>query len=777
MLACSATFGHPNCDAGMDLATEQRAWVRHCAALRAWEDEDGIVCIPSVRGEPTAAERLLQLLAAAFGDAWNDGVLARLLAEADSPSFEDWLRNRFFEQHCKLFHHRPFVWHIWDGRKRDGFHALVNYHKLAEDGGKGRRLLESLTYSYLGDWISRQQDGMKRGEGGAEDRLAAALELQKRLVAILNGERPCDVFIRWKAIAEQPIDWKPDINDGVRLNIRPFMSRDILGGKIGAGILRSKPNIHWRKDRGKEAEALGHQKQFPWFWNSDKFTGERVNERAPYDRRKTRSPRRGERLIMQEQHYTYAQFWKCALQVNPHSYSANYRGQDHGLDESTYAEALRDVCLEEDIRVVGLADHGSVEESETARKVLADADIVVFPGFEVATTEKIHWVCLFPEDTSQQQLERYLGKMHLTDPEDGVRPSDLGGQQLLATVEELAGFCFAAHATSNSGLLKGRFNNIWTDTRLRAAQIPGRIDGLPPEYRPIALNQNPAYKRDRPMALINAKDVAKPEDLRNPRASSFIKMTRPCFASFLMAFKDSESRVRLFDDLKERFYSRIESISIEGGYLDGLSAEVSSHLNAVIGGRGTGKSTLLECLRYALDVSHKGDEASKQGDQIVQENLGRAGGRVIVKLRSAASYMKPYTVIRRFGEPPRVIDEQRNESRLHPAGDLLPGVEIYGQNEIFELAKSPGALTHVLDRFLPESSDQRSRLQSAYSKLRVNSERLVKAQETRDEIGTQIEQLPKLEEQVKQFKEQGLEAKTEAGAPLGEGDPVGSEDP
>ena len=128
------------------------------------------------------------------------------------------------------------------------------------------------------------------------------------------------------------------------------------------------------------------------------------------------------------------------------------------------------------------------------------------------------------------------------------------------------------------------------------------------------------------MALINAKDVAKPEDLRNPRASSFIKMTRPCFASFLMAFKDSESRVRLFDDLKERFYSQIESISIEGGYLDGLSAEVSSHLNAVIGGRGTGKSTLLECLRYALDVSHKGGDAIKQGDQIVQENLGRAGG-------------------------------------------------------------------------------------------------------------------------------------------------------
>ena len=462
---------------------------------------------------------------------------------------------------------------------------------------------------------------------------------------------------------------------------------------------------------------------------------------------------------MKEQHYTYARFWKCALQVNSHRYSANYRGQDHGMDASTYADVLRVACLEEGIQVVGLADHGSVGESETVREVLSDADIVVFPGFEVATTEKIHWVCLFPEDTSEQKLERYLGKMHLTDPEDGVRPSDLGGQQLLASVGELGGFCFAAHATANNGLLNGKFNNLWKDARLRAAQIPGKIDDLPREYKPIALNQNPDYKRDHTVALINAKDVAKPEDLRDPRASSFIKMTRPCFTSFLMAFKDSESRVRLADDLQEHFYSRIESISIEGGYFDGLSAEVSGHLNAVIGGRGTGKSTLLECLRYALDVPHKGEDAIKQGDQIVKENLGRAGGRVILKLRSAASYMKPYTVIRRYGEPTRVIDEHGDESRLHPGKDLLPGVEIYGQNEIYELAKSPGALTRVLDRILPESAQQQSRLDSAYHKLRENSERLAKAQEQKDEIETQIAQLPKLEEQVRQFKEQGLEEK------------------
>ncbi|MEA3411969.1 MAG: N-6 DNA methylase, partial [Pseudomonadota bacterium] len=139
-------------------------------------DDDGIVCVPAVRGERPAHERVLRMLQAAWSDDWNDGILAKLLTAAGSSNLDDWLRNGFFEQHCKLFHHRPFIWHIWhiwDGRKRDGFHALVNYHKiagsdfgqlkagpkgepqgggehkLAEGDGNGRRLLESLTYSYL----------------------------------------------------------------------------------------------------------------------------------------------------------------------------------------------------------------------------------------------------------------------------------------------------------------------------------------------------------------------------------------------------------------------------------------------------------------------------------------------------------------------------------------------------------------------------------------------------------------------------------------------------
>ncbi|HBP6330512.1 Eco57I restriction-modification methylase domain-containing protein [Stutzerimonas stutzeri] len=238
-------------DPDMELAAEQREWVERCQELAGFVDDDGIVCLPPVRGEKAADQRLEALLQAAYGDAWTTPLKNRLLDAVGSKSLSLWLRDKFFEQHCKMFQHRPFVWHIWDGLK-DGFSVLVNYHKLDKAG------LERLIYTYLGDWIRTQQAGLANGEDGAQERLAAAEALKRELEAILEGEKPYDIFVRWKPLAEQPIGWNPDLNDGVRLNIRPFLyARDV--SKKGAGILRWAPNIKWTKDRGKDVESA------PWY--------------------------------------------------------------------------------------------------------------------------------------------------------------------------------------------------------------------------------------------------------------------------------------------------------------------------------------------------------------------------------------------------------------------------------------------------------------------------------------------------------------------------------
>jgi hypothetical protein len=254
-------------DTDMELADEQREWVRRCDDLSELADSRGIVTVPALIGEARATDRIMAMLAASYGDGWSSSVLSRLLAASGHAGgdLESWLRDKFFTQHCRLFRDRPFVWQVWDGLK-DGFSALVNYHRL------DCKRLEALTFHYLGDWMQRQRYDAKNKVEGAERRMIAALNLQRRLKAVIEGEAPFDIFVRWKPLAEQPIGWNPDINDGVRLNIRPFMTEHDKGDndKKGVCILRHRPGVRWDKDRGKDAESA------PWY-HVDK--GDRINDR------------------------------------------------------------------------------------------------------------------------------------------------------------------------------------------------------------------------------------------------------------------------------------------------------------------------------------------------------------------------------------------------------------------------------------------------------------------------------------------------------------------
>ena len=243
-------------DPNIRLSDEARTWITR-ATLLPTGDNDGLLSIPAVAGEKPLAERLRVYLAAAFGSVWSDVLERRLVAEADElldkktardGSLEAWLRDRAFRQHCALFGQRPFLWHIWDGLK-DGFSVFVHYHRFDQAA------LRKLTYTMLGDWLARAQ------AEGNQLRYEKGRELQQTLEKILEGEKPYDIFVRWKSLAQLPIGWNPNLDDGVRMNIRPFVLADVL---------RDTPKIKWTKDRGTDVPSA------PWY---PVFKGERINDR------------------------------------------------------------------------------------------------------------------------------------------------------------------------------------------------------------------------------------------------------------------------------------------------------------------------------------------------------------------------------------------------------------------------------------------------------------------------------------------------------------------
>jgi hypothetical protein len=234
-------------------------------------DSDGIVALSALAGESDAASQLRDLIRSAWGVDYDESTVRTILAaeNAKTSDLAIWLADEFFECHCRLFYQTPFIWHIWDGL-RGGFSALVNYHRLCAADGAGRRLLEKLRDVHLGEWIAKQKRAQLAGEAGAEDRLIAAEHLRGELDYIILGEPPYDIFVRWKPLHRQSIGWEPDIDDGVRLNIRPFMTAKPRNprGK-DACILRVTPGVkkHAGADRG--AEPRRYKDEYPWFWADD----------------------------------------------------------------------------------------------------------------------------------------------------------------------------------------------------------------------------------------------------------------------------------------------------------------------------------------------------------------------------------------------------------------------------------------------------------------------------------------------------------------------------
>ena len=452
----------------------------------------------------------------------------------------------------------------------------------------------------------------------------------------------------------------------------------------------------------------------------------------------------------------YAKYYRCALQVNPYSYS-RYRGKEI-QNELEYNNAILKNCKENNIIVVGLADHGCVDSSESLREKLQSRGIIVFPGFEITSAEKIHMVCLFPPEKTVSDLNRFLGVLGLDKVAVGNETSKMTCLSIAEKINELGGFWYAAHITGDNGILKlGKLNQIWKDKRLMAAQIPDSRENIDPKYANIIRNKDMEYKRDRPVALINACDIESPCDLEKENATTLIKMTDPSFENFLVAFKDPDSRIRLNSEFEKNYQSCINSLSVFGGYLDGLNVDFSDNLTTIIGGRGTGKSTIINLIRYALDLKIEDKEQLKNYNSMIDSNLGSTG-KIELKVKSNTQFGKKFTIIRRYKQNSVVQDDQGNISSLI-VSDILPTIEIYGQNEIVNIVNDPQKINKVVERLLLTDKDLYRELQEAYIHLVENGDKLDVIEKEKTMCNDNVSDLPAVKERLKFYKEAGLSDK------------------
>ena len=462
-----------------------------------------------------------------------------------------------------------------------------------------------------------------------------------------------------------------------------------------------------------------------------------------------------------------AHFVRCALQVNPYHYRESYRNTPNDGDAQSHAASLVDKARELEIGVLAITDHNSVQDVEAFRKAASSTEVTVLPGFELESRDGIHVLCIYDSDTTTAELNRLLGEFGIRKTEPSRDNCNEDFATILEMVSSQGGIAIAAHAVGEKGLFKALRKSAramaWKNENLLAIQIPSSIDELDEGERSIIRNEAPEYARPykagrhQAIAVVNAKDVASVSHLSEEGATTLIKFAgQPSVEGLRQAFLDPDSRVRLNTDEEPEEHSELAAIAWEGGgFLDGGAIHFNPNLNVLIGGRGTGKSTVIESIRYVLDLEPAGDEARNAHRDIVRHVL-RSGTKVSLLVRSLHPAERRYRIERTVPNPPVVLNDEGEILDLRPT-DVLQRVEVYGQHEISELTRSGPKLTRLLDRFVRSDADLETRKASIQRGLQASRVAILEADEELASIDERLAELPRLEETLERFQEAGLE--------------------
>ena len=455
-----------------------------------------------------------------------------------------------------------------------------------------------------------------------------------------------------------------------------------------------------------------------------------------------------------------ARFYHCALQINPFAYLKRHNKTGKFKNETEYNEAIVEACREAGIEVIGVTDHYRVHESIGLIRAAREGGIFAFGGFEAVTKDGVHFLCLFDPDKDVAALERLIGECGINDLTAVSPTGDKDSLELLEAAKRWGGICIASHVAADGGGLLKKLSgqpriNVWKSADLLACALAGPVDQAPENLRSILNNKDAAHRRERRIAIINAQDVNGPEDLKAPGSSCFIKMSKVSVEGLRQAFLDPKSRIRLHSDISPEPHAEFLAMSWEGGFLDESAVHLNENLNVLVGGRGTGKSTMIESLRYVLGLEPLGDDARKAHEGVVRHVL-RSGTKISLLVRSHRPSERSYTIERTIPNPPLVKDEAGAVLNLLPK-DVMPGVEVFGQHEISELTKSPEKLTLLLDRFVEHDPALANRKKSLRLELERSRSRIIDAEREVKAIDERLAALPGLEETLRRFQDAGLE--------------------
>jgi len=437
-------------------------------------------------------------------------------------------------------------------------------------------------------------------------------------------------------------------------------------------------------------------------------------------------------------------------------------------DRHTIGRLYVEAAQRQGLSVLGITEHNDLTYYPYIRDAAVGTDVVVFPGVEFTVPPGLHVIALFEPTIDPATIWDCIVKMGLGTKEE-VRYHPDGSPKLAskslrdaaALIGETGGLLIAPHVCGNSGLLtlKGQCRiEAWRDAHILAAD-PGsgrRIEELSAFERGAFANTHDQCRRDHPIATIWTSDARSLDELG--RFSTWIKLGTPTLEGLRQAFLDPGSRVRHLDEYAGVKYPRLVSVRWDGtGFLAGQEISFNENLNCLIGGKGAGKSAVIETLRFAFAID-PADDFKDQTRSLIRAVLP-AGATVRVVLESGEPKTR-YVVERLAGGYAPVVRDANGDilEDVQPSHLQLPA--IFGQKEIYGIAQKRGDQLAVLDEFVGDAVERLDAAEGECLKeLEKNATALESLFDDLEAIDERLKALPKLQEMKKRYEALGITEK------------------
>ena len=294
-----------------------------------------------------------------------------------------------------------------------------------------------------------------------------------------------------------------------------------------------------------------------------------------------------------------------------HIHSFGPDGSYDVTDEQMTPQAIITKAIEKKLSIISITDHNKIANSIAAVNASeVYEELLVVPGIEISTTQG-HLLAYFP---TTQDLENFYGKLNF---DHSKKFSTQGIFDCLEFVKKHNGFGILAHIEVDSGFETtiGKFNEIFDQAFQHPSIIALEIKNhesvnfyTPEDENPD--RKNAMRRRNQSLNLPEYHKLAKVMSSDAHSMNAFgknalgadrltrFKLDELSFDGLRIALTSHDSRIRLEDDIPIAL-PRFKEIKAYGGILDGVKIQLSNNMNCIIGGRGTGKSTLLTAIREA----------------------------------------------------------------------------------------------------------------------------------------------------------------------------------